>query len=558
MDSPTHPLPYQSAVLRETARLLSLQDREAPSRTYGCFDRTYWGWKFTDFPGARFQEGVYSLAHLFCHEFPGSDFAGYAGVLEWALAGLRYWQSIQYRDGSFDEAYPYEHSLAATAFTGFYVGEAVLLLGEQIPPPLRHSLRQTFVRAGDWLCRNDEYHGILSNHLAVAAAALQVIARIAEDERYERRSQYFLNRIYAHQSSEGWYEEYGGADPGYQTHGTFYLARIWQYTQDAQLLDSLARSLHFLKHFIHPNRTLGGEYGSRNTQFYFPAGLEMLASQLPDARLIAQFMRPSVGQSTAAGLRAMDAYNFMPMLNNYLFASLHEDHELPEAAQLPCQTEGETYYPDAGLVVKSTPRYYAVLGLSKGSVLKVYDRATEQLAASDCGYWARLENGAVASSQNLSRPGYWQVAEGQAEQKGEFVRVNARVQQPWLFIAFRLFTLTLGRFQRVAYWIKDLLVRVLVRRRKTAPIRFTRKVRFGESRIFLTDELELTAPTQLQALRRGERFATIHMGSSRYFEAQDLELDYVDSMDWAARLMQEGRIQLEHEIEIAPAKSGES
>src|SRR5262249_35195614 len=126
-------------------------------------------------------------------------------------------------------------------------------------------------RAGDWLYWNDERHGVLSNHLAASAAALYVIYRLTGEARFERRCWYFVQRIYDHQSREGWYEEYGGADPGYQTHGTFYLAWLWHYTHDAMLQASLERAVAFLKYFVHPNGTLGGEYGSRNTEFYFPA-----------------------------------------------------------------------------------------------------------------------------------------------------------------------------------------------------------------------------------------------------------------------------------------------
>ena len=82
--------------------------------------------------------------------------------------------TLQRGDGSFDEAYPFEHSLAATAFTGFYVGEAFQLIGHELaatePTPVL--LLGTFARAGEWLCRNDDKHGVLSNHLAAAAAAL--------------------------------------------------------------------------------------------------------------------------------------------------------------------------------------------------------------------------------------------------------------------------------------------------------------------------------------------------------------------------------------------------
>jgi glutamate synthase domain-containing protein 2 len=34
-------------VTPEIARILSWQDRESFSPTYGCFDRTYWCWKFS-------------------------------------------------------------------------------------------------------------------------------------------------------------------------------------------------------------------------------------------------------------------------------------------------------------------------------------------------------------------------------------------------------------------------------------------------------------------------------------------------------------------------------
>ena len=44
---------------------------------------------------------------------------------------MRFWCTIQHADGSFDEAYPFERSLAATAFTTFYVGEALEFAGDE-------------------------------------------------------------------------------------------------------------------------------------------------------------------------------------------------------------------------------------------------------------------------------------------------------------------------------------------------------------------------------------------------------------------------------------------
>lgn len=524
---------YLDPVTRQVPRMLSLEDRESFSLTYGCFDRTYWCWKFTDFPGARFQEGVYALAHLFSHSFSGNRWASDERLLEWARAGMAFWFSIQYRDGSFDEAYPFEHSLAATAFTSFYLGEAALLLGDRLPSNDRARSRATFARAGEWLCRNDERHGVLSNHLAAAAAGLHAIYRMTGEERFETRSRYFLQRIYDHQSDEGWYEEYGGADPGYQTHATFYLARIWQLNHDPVLLESLRRSVVFLSHFIHPNGTLGGEYASRNTEFYYPAGLEIMAPHLAEADAIARFMRPSVARQTVAGVSTMDAYNFWPLLNNYLFASIQAPPPNAAAEPLPCQREMEIYFAGAGLWVKSAPSYYAVCGLSKGGVLKVYDRASTKLVASDCGYFAQTHGKKTVSSQGFSRQGDWEARDGEIIVRTGFTQINQRVQTPWLFLGFRVFSLTLGRFQSAAYWLKNILVRVLIYRRSPSPLRLTRNVRFEKDRISVSDRIETSKTLPLLRLASEPKSSTIHMGSSRYFQPQELDPTPQPVEDWA-------------------------
>ena len=218
---------YLRQALAQLPRLLSRGDREPWSQTYGCFDRTYWAWKFTDFPGARFQELAYALACLYHHAWPSNHFHGHSSILDWTRAAMTYWRSLQY-SGAAPSTKPtlFEHSLAATAFTGFYVAEAFLLVREELPADEVTAMLRAFRRAGDWLLRNDETHGVLCNHLAAAAAALATIERITGDADYGVRCRHFLNRIHERQSPEGWYEEYGGADIGYQTHGTFYLARI--------------------------------------------------------------------------------------------------------------------------------------------------------------------------------------------------------------------------------------------------------------------------------------------------------------------------------------------
>ena len=534
---------YWHAARYEIARVLSWQDREPCSQTYGCFDRNYWGWKFTDFPGARFQEGVCTLAYLWTTPLADNPFYQAPHVRHWLQAGLRFWQRLQYRNGSFDEAYPFEHSLAATAFTSFYIGLAVWRIRESWPE--HRAVVPALARAGDWLCRNDERHGVLSNHLAAAAAALYGIFRLTGEARFERRCWHFVQRIYDHQSAEGWYEEYGGADPGYQTHGTFYLAWLWHHTRDAMLQASLERSVVFLKHFIHPNGTLGGEYGSRNTEFYFPAGFEILAAAIPDAARIAHFMRPWVTAHTMAGLWTMDLYNMFPMLNNYLLATDYAapSSAAPEAA-LPCHTCGEWCFADAGLLVQSTPTLYMVVSLAKGGVLKVYDKRRGALAVSDCGYWARLGTGSIVSSQMLHRQPHWQRVDDTLTIETHFVPLNQRLPTSWLFLLFRLFSLTCGRVPQFAAWLKDRLVHILVRPRPAVPLRLRRQVHLHTDTVTLTDEITITGTVRVAALKHGHKFAAIHMGSSRYFQAQELEPEPEPEMDWAKELTARGVVRI--------------
>ena len=67
-------------------------------------------------------------------------------VLGWLEDGLRFWCSIQHPDGSHDEAYPWERSLAATAFTTVYVSEALAFLGDDLDAAVAERTRGTIER----------------------------------------------------------------------------------------------------------------------------------------------------------------------------------------------------------------------------------------------------------------------------------------------------------------------------------------------------------------------------------------------------------------------------
>ena len=100
--------------------------------------------------------------------------------------------------------------------------------------------------------------------------------------------------------------------------------------------------------------------------------------------------------------------------------------------------------------------------------------------------------------------------------------MNQRVMTPWLFMAFRLFSLTGGRFQTVADRIKRILVEVLVRRRRTVPMALRRTITLHANSLRSRTRNVLRPGLAVETVTAGDKFATIHMGSSRYFQGQEL------------------------------------
>ncbi len=517
---------YWQAILEQAPRVMGLMDREALSPTSGCCDRTYWAWKFVDFPGARFQEALCVMGFLYATPGDGNQYYKNPNLLTWFQRGLEYWCSIQYNDGSFDEAYPYERSLAATAFTTFYVSEGLFFVADDLPKDVAAKASLALRKAGDWLVDHDEHHGFLSNHLAAAAAALMNVHVRTGDPRYKERCQYFVDKIIKHQSTEGWYEEYGGADPGYQTHGSFYMARIYQHAPDARLLASIEKSMRFLAEFTHPDGSLGGEYASRNTQTYYPAAFEMLTPHLGIASGVADKMRPAVRSASAAGMRSVDAYNYFPFLNNLVFAhrAYTAEDRAPAAPELPDEAVGLLWMPKAGIARVRTERYDAYVGTRKGGVVKVFDRQEGVLAYSDCGYVGRLEGGAFCASQYEDLERVVRVEADRIVVNGGFAQISKPVMKPLKFMAFRAFNMTAGQVPSLAFWMKNLLVKTLIYRKKSLPMQFERTITLGEERVAVKDEITAGASVKVKELRWEPVFTTIHMGSSRYFIPNELQV----------------------------------
>jgi hypothetical protein len=246
----------------------------------------------------------------------------------------------------------------------------------------------------------------------------------------------------------------------------------------------------------------------------------MLRQDCPDAESIAAFQRSNIEKRKTVGLEQMDAYNLFPVLNNYIFAFENYNSNLPSSQPiiLPSAGSGQWNFPECGMLVKSTPFYYAVVGGKKGGVIRVWDKKAGILAFQSSGYLFRI--GKKWYSNQAQGISSYIVNETDVKVEAPFVAINQKIFNPWLFMAFRLFTVTIGRVPALAYKIKDMLVSVLVRNKKTFRDKLSRTICFSDAMITIEDSL---SDRTLKVIHL-DKFSTIHMGSSRYAHMEEEQI----------------------------------
>jgi len=261
---------FAQAAFASLPRALGLEDREPGSETRGCFDRAYWHYRLSDFPSAWFQTGALLLAQA--ATLPGSPFFGNEKVRDWARAGVQFLVASANRDGSLAEVYPFERSYCATAFAALHASLALALLGD----PASDSL----VRIARWIAHAHPTDA--ANQVAAAAAALASVGALARDEVLVKASDARFQDLLALQSADGFFLEYGGLDPGYQSVTLSCLAHLARVRPDrADAVSAVAkRGADALRSVVREDGTYEWRTTRRRTQFLYPFGLVRFAPDL--------------------------------------------------------------------------------------------------------------------------------------------------------------------------------------------------------------------------------------------------------------------------------------
>ncbi|MDD2696642.1 MAG: hypothetical protein PHE52_00590 [Candidatus Pacebacteria bacterium] len=510
---------YLKKSLKQIPRILSLQERDISSPNYGCFDRSFWAWKFKDFPDASPQRAVYPLSLIYSLNFDNNPYLRNENLAEWIKAGILYWAKIQHKNGSFDQAFPQEFSFGATAFTLYPLIESFLILKEKFSLVEEKNMLNAIDKAADFLLKHGETHGFISNHLSGAALALYRAGELLENEKYKEQSRKIINLILKNQSQEGWFKEYEGPDPGYETLGIYYLAKYYGETKDEKVLEALRRSIDFLSYFIHPDGTLGGEYGSRNTEIFYPAGFEIIKKEISIAGKIIK----AISEEKTVCLEGLDNENLIPLMENYLEAYLAEaeENQLVDF-KLPFEEIKERFFEEAKIYVKSSPLYYLICNAAKGGVVKVFDKKKKGLIFEDAGFLGETVKGKIITSQIFNDKAKIDFKEGKLEIATHFSGVLGEGTNPLKFIILRMLNLTLFNNVFLGNLIKAIMIKRLITKKKKYPVWLKRKIVFKENKIEINDILTKKQNIRLEWLEYGKKFSAIHMGSAKYFQLSQL------------------------------------
>ena len=527
--------------IAQIPQLLTLMDRNPHSPTYGCCDRNFWHYKIIDFPSGMAQEFVWPLALAYHTEIANNPFYQKAAIRDWVEAGILYAAHAAHPDGSCDDYFPYERASGAAAFSLLACMESYQLLGLDNYNALRF-----FERRATWLANHHE-SGQLSNHQALIALCLERAGQLLKSSQWDRAKALRLERVLSWQHEEGWFREYEGCDPGYQTLTLGCLAQLEQVKTDGRLRDAIARGVDLVSHFVHPDGSFGGEYTSRNTYNFFPHSFELIGCWLPEALAIND--------------------RFLQGLGHWLTPCYSDDHIIghhtwsyllawrcfvAERPPLPARQPGRLWLPGAQLLVdrrpleaKATAKATAIeaaesaaveisdsppeplelvelyLATGKGGAFKLFRGS--HLIASDTQFSVQVRAGRKLKNAVGHLVDRYQV-DLQADEiaiQGTLGWAKQTQMTPLKLVVLRAVMLSFGRF--FPNLIRSILQKMLITGKKDAPFTFCRRLTWQDGAWRVVDELQADSWERAIAVGLGCAQTSIYVVMSRTFQRGQLQ-----------------------------------
>jgi hypothetical protein len=500
---------FAREALAQIPKILTLQDRNAHSPTYGCFDRNFWHYKIIDFPSGMAAEFVWPLALAYSLPIASNPYFHQPAIKQWVEAGLLYAARSAHPDGSCDDYFPFEKAAGAAAFSLLAGLESYSMLDFRNADILDY-----FKKRADWLADHHE-SGRLTNHQALIVLCLEKAGRLLDTKRWDALKAKRLARVIEWQNEEGWFQEYEGCDPGYHTLTIGLLAQIQELTPSPEVKAALHKAILFASHFVHPDGSFGGEYTSRNTYNFFPHGFEIAGKWMPEALAVND--RFLTGLGSGLGSCYADDHILGHHAWSYLLAHQHWIAERPEPKQHP---DGRLYFQNAGLIVDRRGPAVMYIALNKGGVFKLF--LGNKLAHSDTGFSAQVADGKLRNAvAHLVGKYHVEVADDRIAISGRLGWAKTKQMTTFNLVVLRALMFTVGRF--FPDLIRKLLQRILITGKKPAPLQFRRTFTWTHEELTLDDELTTASWEKVKAVGIGAAQTSIYVVMSRTYQAGQLQ-----------------------------------
>lgn len=498
---------YNEIMIKMIPKVLTQVDRDKDSKTYGCCDRNHWHLKTRDFSSAILQQVGLAIAELYLHDFEGNVLYNKPEAREWAVATLYYWKKIQLIDGSFNEYYPNEHGFPPTAFSMFSMCEVYKKLDIK-----DKNLEQAFDKTAHYLAKHIEPKAY--NQEMASITALYSYYQINNEKWILDAIDYKLNRFLNAQSNEGWFPEYGGADIGYLSVCFDMLAEYYWLSRDERVLEPLKHVLEFIKYFIHPDGTIGGEYASRNTIYFLPNGLEVMY-QLGDktASAIKKHLYANSNRDYFFLDGVDDRYCSHYLLNSFtrVLEKEQKGTAVAEEIELPFQHNFIKFFNESGLYVYSQDDIYVIVGGYKGGVIKAFYKEKEVF----CDYGYRITNYKKGIGTTNWQDNSYNISQtnNSISIKGHFNIVAQKIPTPILHMGLRVISKIVGN--KIISFLKKQIILV----DKHSEDIFSRYIEIKDGEIYIQDSINCKKDI---VLTEPDGYSLRHVASGKFFTTSDV------------------------------------
>jgi hypothetical protein len=392
-----------SFVVEAVPRILKQIDMDPLSPTFGCAHLGYWRDKTSEVADMRRQEVMLPLALLYSFDYPGSSWKG-NGLLPDAMeALLSFWCENRYTDGSLDEWYKGERAFAAAAFSTHAVARTLSIMENILPEPKIVLAKEKLEKTAHWLTGRDDL--FKTNHQAVGVAALACAGKVLQNDLFTKNARKKLQSIIDVQTTEGWFPEVGHMDVGYTFLTIEFVLMTMELWNDRRLIEAFQRAFDFACEWIHPNLTVGDEYGVCHNPYLSRIAVILLSATSGHAAYLRhRFEKEAIGFKGYSSVFADDLrllrWAYQPLLA-YDYAKKTASPAEHEAIPLANPGGKIRFYENAALGRFSCCGCTGVFAPAAGGLIRLFGMAAGK-SFSDYGYAIKSGYG-YASNQTYNR-----------------------------------------------------------------------------------------------------------------------------------------------------------